>query len=295
MSRLFLLAILQSALLCGGQIFLKFALQKMLPFGWNVAFWKSVLTNWQFAACGIFFVACSLLWMYMIKHFPLSQAYPMVSMSYVFGLLSAMIFFHEHVDAMKWIGVVMIMGGCFLITTTASAQKLDHLSTTSLQCDFVQTKKSEMLSQKVMSQGKMYFVAPNKLRWEYNSPENILFVVNGDKILYKKNGHQDVNDVSRKKVFKKISQMMLLFVTGDFLKENKLFRTTIDGEKVTLIPLKGDIRHAFSKVVLHIDRQRGVVTIVEMYEKRGDITLIEMKNIQKDGTIKQSLFNTGTN
>jgi drug/metabolite transporter (DMT)-like permease len=65
--------------------------------------------------CGICFAAASLLWMYIVKHFPLSMSYPMVSLSYVFGMIGAIAFFHETVDIYKWIGVVLIMTGCFLI------------------------------------------------------------------------------------------------------------------------------------------------------------------------------------
>lgn len=39
----------------------------------------------------------------------------MVSLSYVFGMLSAIIFFHEDVSFTKWIGVLLIMIGCYFI------------------------------------------------------------------------------------------------------------------------------------------------------------------------------------
>ena len=51
--KLFLLALVQSTLLAGGQVLLKFALARMLPFSMTFAFWKSVFLNWQFAACGL--------------------------------------------------------------------------------------------------------------------------------------------------------------------------------------------------------------------------------------------------
>ena len=108
-------AILQSALLCGGQVFLKFALTRMPTFGWNKDFWWSLLTNWQFAVCGLLFALASLLWMYIVKYFPFSMAYPMVSLGFVFGMLAAIFFFHEEVSMIKWIGVICIIVGCFLI------------------------------------------------------------------------------------------------------------------------------------------------------------------------------------
>lgn len=115
MLRIIPFAILQSLLLSGGQVFLKFALMRMLPFAWDKDFWLSLLFNWQFAACGLCFLAASVLWIYMIKAFPLSVAYPMISLSYVFGMLFAIVFFHEEVSVVRWLGVLFIMFGCVLI------------------------------------------------------------------------------------------------------------------------------------------------------------------------------------
>lgn len=92
MWRVIVLAVVQSALLAIGQVFLKFALQKMHPFGWTKDFWWHLLINWQFACSGAFFGASSVLWMYIVKHYPLSVAYPMISLSYVFGMLAAIAF-----------------------------------------------------------------------------------------------------------------------------------------------------------------------------------------------------------
>ncbi len=109
------LAIIQSLLLAGGQVLLKLALERMEPFGWNWHFWGALLTNWHFALCGLFYGAGTFLWFYIIKHFPFSMAYPMVSLSYVFGMVAAMLVFHEEVSITKWAGVLLIMAGCYLI------------------------------------------------------------------------------------------------------------------------------------------------------------------------------------
>ena len=53
--------------------------------------------------------------MYIVRHYPLSVAYPMISLSYVLGLLAAILFFHESVSVMKWVGAGLIVLGCCLI------------------------------------------------------------------------------------------------------------------------------------------------------------------------------------
>ena len=109
------LAILQSLLLAGGQVFLKLALGKMEPFGWNWQFWSHLLSNWQFALCGLLYGAGTILWFYIIKNFPFSIAYPLTSLTYIFGMIAAMLIFHESVSLVQWAGILCIMAGCYLV------------------------------------------------------------------------------------------------------------------------------------------------------------------------------------
>ena len=113
--KLFPLSLLQSLLLSGGQVFLKYGLTKAGDFSWSISYFKALLFNWQFISSGVCYGLGYVLWMYIIKHFPFSMAYPMVSISYIIGVLSAIVFFNEQVPITRWIGVFMILAGCFLI------------------------------------------------------------------------------------------------------------------------------------------------------------------------------------
>ena len=95
------ISILQCMLLSGGQVLMKYGLTKAGDFS----------LTWQYFVR----LAGSILWMYIIKHFPFSMAYPMVSLSYVMGMFAAIIFFHEQIPMTRWIGVFLIMSGCVLI------------------------------------------------------------------------------------------------------------------------------------------------------------------------------------
>jgi drug/metabolite transporter (DMT)-like permease len=113
--RLLLISVIQSVLLCSGQVLLKFALQRMGEFSWTCRFFANQLTNWWFLGCGICYAAATILWFYIIKSFPFSMAYPMISLSYVLGMFAAILFFHEEVPLIRWAGVLLIITGCFLI------------------------------------------------------------------------------------------------------------------------------------------------------------------------------------
>ncbi len=115
MHRIFLLAVVQSLLLVGGQTSLKVALERMPRFAWSRDFWVPMLQNWPFALCGVLFTAAGLLWMWMLRYYPLSTVYPLASMAYVLALFASVVILHEQVAAVKWVGAAFIVFGCILI------------------------------------------------------------------------------------------------------------------------------------------------------------------------------------
>ncbi len=115
MIRLVILALIQSIFLAGGQVLLKFAMKVMPRFAFTAEFFRGFFTNWWFLGCGISFLISGLMWMYILKHWPLSVAYPLASLSYLFGTLAAYFIFHEPVSWSGWVGVLLIMAGCALV------------------------------------------------------------------------------------------------------------------------------------------------------------------------------------
>ena len=116
MWKLLLITALHCSLQTVGLIYLKFGLAQMKPFGMNWQFWGSLLQNWQLAFCGLCFGLSTLIWMYLMKHYPMSIVTPLGSMGYVFAIIAAIFVFHEEVTLTKWASVAFIVCGCFLIT-----------------------------------------------------------------------------------------------------------------------------------------------------------------------------------
>ena len=94
---------------------MKLALAASGPFQWKLSFFLGQLTNWWWLACGVSFGGATVLWMYILKHYPFSLAYPLSCLSYAFGMVAAILIFHEEVSWSQWLGVVLIMAGCALI------------------------------------------------------------------------------------------------------------------------------------------------------------------------------------
>ena len=54
-------------------------------------------------------------WLVVLSRIPLSVAYPFVGMSYIVVVALAQFFLHEHVPALRWIGVVVVAVGIALV------------------------------------------------------------------------------------------------------------------------------------------------------------------------------------
>lgn len=116
MLKMIILCVIQAVLMCGAQSFFKVAAIHMDAFSWTWTFWRdSLLTNWWLLASGICGLTGLIEWMYMLKHYPFSQVYPLSSLSFLFGMFVAVIFFKESVVWQQWVGVLLILAGCGLI------------------------------------------------------------------------------------------------------------------------------------------------------------------------------------
>ncbi|MDD4848639.1 MAG: hypothetical protein PHR53_07755 [Bacteroidales bacterium] len=115
MLKLISLVIGQSILLVAAQTLLKISVELFGKFSWTWTFFKTALTTWQFAASGICALTSVFTWMYVLKHYEFSLAYPLLSISYVIGLLAAFVVFHETIPTTRWIGVIIIMIGVYFV------------------------------------------------------------------------------------------------------------------------------------------------------------------------------------
>lgn len=115
MLKFIIIGIIQSAFLASGQVFLKLAMNRMGRFEWTWNYFKDLLLNWPLAACGAGFGIATVLWLYMLKNFDFSLAYPITSLSYIFGMLAAAFILNESIPTARWIGVVFIVVGVFFM------------------------------------------------------------------------------------------------------------------------------------------------------------------------------------
>ena len=106
---------LYSLLLAVTNLLLKVSLKQFGPFNWSWSYFRGVFLNPVFMLTGACALSIMLLWMYILKKYDFSIAYPLTSISFIFGTMAAQWILHESVPLTSWVGVVIIVIGVFLV------------------------------------------------------------------------------------------------------------------------------------------------------------------------------------
>ncbi|MDD3200653.1 MAG: outer membrane lipoprotein carrier protein LolA [Bacteroidales bacterium] len=171
----------------------------------------------------------------------------------------------------------------------AASQKI-----TSLSCDFIQKKQVSILDESIVSSGKLFFAAGNKLCWEYIKPYTYSFIMNGSKVLLRSGDSSNVFDTKTNKMFSQISKLIMSGVDGSGITDYDNFDiTVIDGVKeviVTMVPKNRDVRKMFSRILLHFGKEDYFVKMIQMLEPSGDETSIEIINRKLNSAIDEKVF-----
>lgn len=179
--------------------------------------------------------------------------------------------------------------------TAALKLKIENMSkaTSSIQSDFVQEKNLSLLSEKVVSKGKLVFKKDNLLRWEYLSPSKYLIVINKEKITIKDEKKTTKYDMNSNKVFKEINDIMLSCVQGTIFRSNKFKTAYFENDKfykLELLPLDKNMKDTFKKINLYFDKSVTSVAKMEMMETNEDLTSIDFSNKKLNEPVAESIF-----
>ena len=177
-------------------------------------------------------------------------------------------------------------------------EKIDKASSAmkTMQCDFTQTKRMKMLSKDMQSKGVMYFKRPDKLRWQYTSPYDYTFIMNGDKVQIKSMKSTKNIDVQQNKMFRQITNIILSSITGGTLRTSADFTVELWQQDksyfVKLYPKKKELKQLYQYLEIWFDPALTKVSTVTMMEKTGDMTIVNLLNTKYGVTINEKMFAT---
>ena len=123
----------------------------------------------------------------------------------------------------------------------------------SLEADFVQTKHVALMNEPQISTGHMTYRASDYLRWEYITPQAVVWETDGKT----SNVHPQVQGLLR---------MIMASIAG----------TAQDNQK-----MQRESKRLFRSINVIMDEANEVAQRVEMIEKNGDQTIIEFNHVVK--------------
>jgi len=164
----------------------------------------------------------------------------------------------------------------------------------SMQCRFVQEKTSTMLAEPSVSEGMMYFVAPDRLRWEYTTPYPFALVVNGERIVKVTDGKAEVLEGNANRMYQGIASIIMGSASGKKLFDTSSFDIVLYDDdafwKAEMTPKRRDMKRMFSLLVFRFDKRTQGISRVEFMGANGDVTSIRFEDIKLNGVIGEERF-----
>lgn len=151
----------------------------------------------------------------------------------------------------------------------------------SLACDFEQAKATSMLSDMLVSTGKMYYRRESCLRWEYDPPVEYTFLLNNSQALMLAGGKR-INDPKVSRFFREITGIMMNGISGSGLNDTKNFDVACyEGAglwDIVLVPRRKDLKKMFASIKLSFNSKSYTADQIVLYESNGDVTAIRLMN-----------------
>jgi outer membrane lipoprotein-sorting protein len=193
--------------------------------------------------------------------------------------------------------IVLIIGSVFFAAIgtaqdlTALREKFSNIR--SVKAEFLQKRSLQILTKSLSSEGRLFFSAPDFLRWEYlSSPQSVMLQRGNNIRIYNfidnvwKPETTQANE-SRQMVFSEI----IHWFQGRFDESGAFehFYSPGPPERVILIAKEG-IDKFISRIEIVLSARPGVVDQVEIEEPGGSLTTIEFKNVEINSDIPPEVF-----
>lgn len=165
---------------------------------------------------------------------------------------------------------------------------------TALTADFVQQKHMDILSKAIESKGVFYLKSPNKLLWEYQTPQKMKIVFKEGKMHVKSNGKVTTTDFAKNKKFKQLNDLIVGSYNGNLLND-KTFDIVYSKKGTTkiakLTPKEKAVTKYIKGIELYFNNNETTVSEVKLMEPSNDYTLIIFKNKKINAELNDSVFN----
>ena len=164
----------------------------------------------------------------------------------------------------------------------------------SLETEFTQSKKMDIINGEIISQGYFCYKNGNMVRWEYTSPFQYLIIINNGKLNIRQEGQTQQLDLTSNEAFLQINTRLNSFITGTVLDDSRDFRFSYyensRNYKIVLHPLADDMKIYFKSIDVYFDKTEFVINRLTLREVNGDLTDIRFFKRKVNQKLDDSKF-----
>ena len=160
--------------------------------------------------------------------------------------------------------------------------------------DVRSVRNTSMLSQPLVSTGKVCFMAPSFLRYEGLTPAKSLFVLSGDRVLTESKGVRKSVDLKEKSRYQALVRTMSKSASDGLVSEKDFSIEVLTGNELILVmkPLGRDLSRMFTEIRLRADGASGIIREVLLRDTEGDTTSIGISAVKFGADLPDDLFKT---
>jgi outer membrane lipoprotein-sorting protein len=162
-----------------------------------------------------------------------------------------------------------------------------------LKADFSQNKHLKFLKAPLISKGRLYYSAPDFLRWEYVSPIKSVILKDGDKARV----YQFLEGAWKADVIQGVEVRNMIFseinnwLKGRFTEGSLLSASYSSGPPIRVTLTPGDeLRNFLDRIELIFSDKPGIIKSVTLIEPDGAHTRIEFTHVQINAPIPTEIF-----
>lgn len=164
----------------------------------------------------------------------------------------------------------------------------------SMRAEFVQIKDSDLLLDPVRSSGEFTYLAPDRVRWDYRRPEEMVVLFTSDFVT---TYHPTLRRADRVRVSRgdrRFVRILAGTLPLDDLASYFRVRFADPGApapyRLELVPSSAQVRRRLSSLRVDVDRELLLPVAVQYLEADGDSTRYEFHRLELDPELEETRF-----
>lgn len=162
-----------------------------------------------------------------------------------------------------------------------------------IQSQFTQEKNLSMLQEKIVSEGKFWFKASDKIRIEYDRPFKYLMIINGSNVSIRDEQKQTQTNTDSNKLFQQVNRILVDCLRGTILDNKDFQHQVFENDKhyfLRMTPVSKTLKQFFKTIELTVDKSDATVVSIDLQEPGGDNTKMIFTNRKLNEKLDDQVF-----